>query len=140
MKKFLLTAILLLMPAALFAADEIGVPKWSFEAKGGLFTPDLPEWNTYYGDRNMSEYGISWAYKVFRQLEVGVEGIFCRDKGFGYAPLHQELNATVNYQTFPLNVFVLVRGVFAEGQVLVPYVGGGWSRIFYRQEISDRVT
>lgn len=138
MKKFLLTVILLLMPAFLFAAEEIGVPKWSVEVKGGSFIPDLPGYSNYYGDRDMGEFGAAWSYKIFRQLEAGVEGMYSWDKGTGYAPLHGAYNATVDYQLFPLNAFVLIRGVFAEGQFLVPYVGGGWTRVFYRQKISDQ--
>jgi hypothetical protein len=137
-KKFLLIVILFLVPAASFAADDLlETPRWSFEVKGGLFTPDLPQWEDYY-DGDMTEFGIAWAYKIFRQLEVGVEGIYSKSSGMGFAPIHGELNATVDYMRLPLNVFVLVRGVFDEGQVLVPYVGGGWTRVFYQQEISDQ--
>ena len=30
------------------------------------------------------------------------------------------------------------RGVFSENQWLIPYAGGGWTRMFYREEVTDQ--
>ena len=55
-------------------------------------------------------------------------------------PGHGTLSGNVSYDLYPLNVFVLLRGVISERQWLVPYVGGGWTRIFYQDKIQDQNT
>jgi hypothetical protein len=110
-------------------------PHWSLELKGGVFMPDIDNWATYYGRRDISEYGGSLAYKIIQQIEVGLEGSYIRDKGRGLALLHNIVTGDVTYELAPLNVFVLVRGVFSENQVLIPYAGGGWTRMYYREKV-----
>jgi hypothetical protein len=118
------------------AADpDVERPHWSLELKGGVFIPDIDNWTTYYGRRDISEYGGSLAYKIIRQIEVGLEGSYIRDKGRGLALLHNIVTGDVTYELAPLNVFVLARGVFRENQVLIPYAGGGWTRMYYREKV-----
>ena len=139
MKKIILILVFVVSPAALFAAEPIATrPHWSLEVKGGDFTPDIANWSQAYGKRYTREYGGSLAYKVFRPLEVGIEGSYIEDKGQGLAPLHNVLTGKVTYNLYPVNVFVLARGVFSERQWLVPYVGGGWTRIFYDEEVEKQ--
>jgi len=139
LKKFILILVLLISPAALFAEEPIAErPHWSLEIKGGDFIPDIDNWSQYYGRKYTREYGGSLAYKLLRPLEVGIEGNYIEDKGKGLAPLHNMPAGKVTYKLYPVNVFVLVRGVFSENQWLVPYVGGGWTRMFYRQEVEDQ--
>ncbi len=142
MKKLFLIMVLAVLPSAVFAADAYTeLPHWSLEIKGGHFMPDIDNWSAAYGRRYTSEYAGSLAYKITRQLEAGVEAGFVRDKGQGLAPIHSAQSGVnvfageVTYQLFPVNVFVLARGVFSEKQWLVPYVGGGWTRIFYKEEV-----
>jgi len=110
-------------------------PHWSLELKGGVFIPDIDNWATYYGRRDISEYGGSLAYKITPQIEVGLEGSYIKDKGRGFAPGHGIVTGDVTYELAPLNVFVLVRGVFRDNQVLIPYAGGGWTRMYYREKV-----
>jgi hypothetical protein len=141
-KNFLFIVILSIMPSALFGADRpVDRPYWSLELKGGRFQPDIDNWEDYYGNKYAGEFGGALAYKVIRQLELGIEGTFTRDTGQGYAPINSAASGTtilagrVIYELAPLNVFVLARGIFSEDQWVVPYVGGGWTRMFYREEI-----
>lgn len=146
MKKIILAIILVILPAVLFAAEPTAErPHWSLELKGGNFIPDIEDWSTYYGKRYMSQYGGSLAYKLIRQIEVGIEGMYSRDSGQGLAPLHTQaaggipvFAGRVTYEVAPLNVFVLVRGLFNEKQWIVPYAGGGWTRMFYREEVEHQ--
>ena len=50
------------------------------------------------------------------------------------------VSGEVTYELYPLNVFVLVRGIINEKQWLVPYVGGGWTRMYYRVKVQDQDT
>jgi len=117
------------------AEQDLDRPHWSLELKGGIFVPAIENWGTYYGRRDTSEYGGSLAYKIIRQIEVGLEGSYIRDEGRGFAPEHGSVTGNVTYELAPLNVFVLARGVFRENQVLIPYAGGGWTRMYYREEV-----
>jgi hypothetical protein len=145
LKKMLLVLFFVTVPAALFAAPVPERPHWSLELKGGLFTPDIENWSGFYESRDINEYSGAVAYKIFRGIEVGVEGTCSRASGSGFAPIHTQLNGgipvlagQVVYQVCPINVFVLTRGIFTEGQWVVPYAGGGWTRIFYREEVKNQ--
>ena len=139
MKKIILILVIIISPTVLFAEEPIAErPHWSIEIKGGDFIPDIDNWSRAYGKRYTSEYGGSLAYKVLRPLEVGIEGTYIEDIGQGLAPLHKMAAGKVTYKLYPVNVFVLARGVFNEKQWLVPYVGGGWTRMFYKEEVEKQ--
>lgn len=138
MKIIFLTAILMVSSITGYAAER---PYWSFVLKGGLFYPEIEDWEAYYGRRNTGQYAVSLAYKFFRALEAGLEGGYIRDKGRGLAPRHSAeaggpvYAGSVTYELFPIHVFALGRLIFSESQWLVPYAGAGWTRIYYREEI-----
>ncbi len=140
MKKLILLIVMgvMVLPAWVFAETALERPHWSLELKGGEFFPAIDNWAQYYGKKYTAEYGGSLAYKVLRQVDVGIEGNYVRDKGQGLAPIHNLTTGNVTYTACPVNVFVLLRGVFSEQQWLVPYVGGGWTRIFYKEEVENQ--
>ncbi len=142
MKKiFLFLFIISLFPSGIVRAEAVlDRPHWSFEFKGGLFVPAFDNWSAYYGRRDTSQYGGSLAYKILKQVEVGVEGSSISDKGRAIGLLHETATGKVTLDLYPLNVFVLFRGEFADTQWLIPYAGGGWTRIFYREEIEHQGT
>lgn len=134
MRKLLALFILSLMPITVQAAEPLlKRPYWSLEVKGGRFTPEIDNWKDYYGRESTGHYAGTLAYKIIRQLEAGIEGAYIRDKGQGYAPSHDLVSGNVKYELAPLSVFVLFRGVFNEEQWVVPYLGGGWTRVYYKE-------
>jgi hypothetical protein len=136
MNNIFLILLLVFLPVAVLADDQIQErPHWSLELKGGLFYPALSNWNQYYGDDKTDQFGASLAYKFTRWLELGIEGSYISAKGQGFAPLHGTTAGKVTYELFPLNVFVLFRGIVDEKQWIVPYVGGGFTRIYYSEKI-----
>ena len=120
------------------AAD--GLPRWSLEIKGGNFFPDEDDWKGYYGDDKTGQFSAALAWKPLRQLEFGVDAARIRDRGQGIAPQQEQLSGDVTLELYPMQIFALVRGVFSESQWLVPYLGGGWSRIYYEQDIRGQET
>ena len=142
MKRAIGYALLLIMiPLAAQAAEPLPErSRWSLELKGGVFIPAIDNWATYYGRRDTSEFGGSLAYKIFKQIEIGVEGTYISDKGKGSAPLHNTVAGSVTYKLAPLNVFLLARGRFRDNQWLVPYAGGGWTRMYYKEEVQYQGT
>jgi len=140
-KKILVLLIALILPAVAYAEEPLlERPHWSLELKGGTFAPVIEHWAQYYGKKDMPEYAGTLAYKVLRQVEIGVGAGLAKDKGMGWAPIHGTLSGDVSYTLYPINVFVVVRGVINENQWLVPYIGGGWTRMYYRQTVEGQGT
>lgn len=128
----------LLLPSAALAEDTLlGQPHWSLEVKGGRFEPVLANWSQFYDKRSMPEYAATLAYKLLRQVEIGVGAGWIRGKGHSFAVLHGIAAGNVIYELYPVNAFVLARGILNEDQWLVPYVGGGFTRMYYREKIED---
>lgn len=125
-------------PLAAHAEKDAIVPNWSLEVKGGYFFPEIPDWSTYYGDDKTWQIAASLAYKLIRQIEIGIDVGKIEDRGSGYAPTNDMVAGRVIYQLYPVNAFALVRGVFSEDQWLVPYVGGGFTMIYYREKIEGQ--
>lgn len=147
MKNIFLILLCILLPAAASAESiDADRPHWSLEVKGGIFTPEIDDWAAFYGERSTGQFEASLAYKVLRQVEVGVAAGRIRDGGQGYAPMHSQATGSaiyaghVNYQLFPVNAYVVLRGIFSENQWVVPYVGGGWTRMYYKEEIDLQPT
>jgi hypothetical protein len=121
-----------------YADNALPPPRWSLEFKYGEFTPDIEDWETYFGDESTKQIGFGFAYKIFRWFEAGLEGNYIRDKGQGYLPLNDTLGGDVTYNLYPAHAYVLLRGIFFEDQWVVPYIGGGYSKVWYRQEIDNQ--
>ena len=137
MKTAALLLALLSLSAAAYAAEPER-PHWSLELKGGAFFPGASDWSTYYGKSYMAEFGAAAAYKVYRQLEIGVEAGYGTATGKASAPLNGIVTGQVTYEVVPVGVFLLARGIFSEDQLLVPYAGGGWNRTFYWQRVQNQ--
>jgi hypothetical protein len=131
--------ISLLLPAAAFAEyTPLERPHWSLELKGGTFSPSLPDWEKFYGRKNMPEYALSLAYKFTRRIETGIEIGTARTTGTAAAPLHDVLAGEVKYRIVPVNAFFVYRGSFGEDQWLVPYAGGGFTKILYWETVESQ--
>jgi hypothetical protein len=115
-------------------------PDWRLEIKGGDFEPELEEWARFYGKDHTDQAGISVAYKFLPQVEVGLEVDYIHDKGVGTLPQSGNLGGEVDSQLYPAHLYVLLRGIFFENQWVVPYVGGGATRVYYRQDIDNQAS
>lgn len=125
--------IVFFVPAIVNASDLLEPPHWSLEVKGGTFAPALADWATYYGSRSMPKIEGSLAYKLIRQVDVGISVGYAKDKGHAIAS-----TGNVTYEIVPVNLFILLRGVMDEDQWLVPYAGGGFSRLYYKEQIEGQ--
>jgi opacity protein-like surface antigen len=140
MKQAFTIAALLCLLAGAAQAAEADRPHWSVEIKGGLFYPEIEDWERFYGSNHTSQYGVMIGFKPLRWMDVGIETGYIRDKGQGYAPLNDLVTGAVTYELAPVSVVLLLRGVFSEDQWLVPYVGGGYTRMYYREKIEGQAT
>jgi len=113
-------------------------PRWSFEFKGDRFQPTLPDWDQYYGSDTMHQFVAALGYMPLRVLQVGGEVGYSHDHGQGTLPSSGASGGEVNYTLMPVHVYVQARGAFTEGQWLIPYVGGGWTYLYYDQEVVNQ--
>jgi hypothetical protein len=86
----------------------------------------------------MPEYALSLAYKLRRQVDIGIEGGLARTRGPATATLHGSQAGNVTYEIYPVNAFVLFRGVARENQLVIPYIGGGFTKILYREAVEGQ--
>lgn len=141
MKKTIVLLALIVLCRAAHAEDALpDRPHWSLEVKGGSFTPSLADWSFYYGKKDMTEFAASLAYKLLPQLDFGAGAGWIEGKGRAYQTFHQTLTGDVNYDLYPVEVFVVVRGAVTEDQWVIPYIGGGWTRMYYRQQAPGQET
>ena len=118
-------------------ADEPATsPRWSFEFKGGLFKPAQSDWKRFYGSDAMNQFIVALGYMPLRALQLGAEIGYSQDKGRGLLPSSGALGGEVKYTLVPVHIYLTLRGVFTKGQWLIPYIGGGWTRAYYDQEVS----
>jgi hypothetical protein len=80
----------------------------------------------------------SLAYKLIRQIDVGISVGYAKDKGHALAPGHSSAAGNVTYEIVPVNLFILLRGLVSEDQWVVPYVGGGFTRLYYKEKIEGQ--
>ena len=140
-----LLAVLLVAPAQ--AADNAGkqaqirpyvAPHWVFEFKGGLYYPDLNDYETYYGDDNSTIWALAGAYKITNWLEVGAELGYTNAEGVGSLPNNGILGGDVDYTLMPLQIFLNLQYEASADQLFVPYAGVGIATAWYKQEISQQ--
>ncbi len=113
-------------------------PSWALEFKIGRFAPDIDNWETFYGNDYTHDLAGAFSYKLLEKIEFGLQGSWIRDRGQGFLPSNNVNGGRVKYQLFPLNAFVLFRGIYSPNQWFVPYIGGGFSRTYYRINIENQ--
>jgi len=119
------------------AQDSDGTaPRWSVEIKAGRFQPEVPDWETHYGNDATRAFAVALGRKVIRQVEVGAELLYGSDRGQGNLPLNERRGGDVLYEFAPVHAYILARGVLSERQWLVPFFGAGIGQLYYRQQVS----
>ncbi|HEY3488095.1 MAG TPA: hypothetical protein VGL10_08515 [Gammaproteobacteria bacterium] len=113
-------------------------PHWTLEIKVSEFEPELEEWETFYGEDRADQISFAVARKFLRWAEVGAEIGYIDDEGVGQLPINDTLGGEVTFNMFPLHLYVLGRGIFFEDQWVIPYVGAGMTRAYYRQAIENQ--
>ncbi|MGI9343425.1 MAG: outer membrane beta-barrel protein [Gammaproteobacteria bacterium] len=130
-------SLLFALPGVSQATDPT---PWLFEIKGGIYEPDLPMYETFYGDDRNGYFAGAFGYQFRRWLELGGEVGYARDTGVGLQPGNNQLGGTVKYTLVPAHVFVNLVGKKTHDQLFVPYAGAGLSMAYYKQEVDGQST
>ena len=110
-------------------------PRWMLELKVGRFDPELEGYQRFYGDDETRYWSVEVAYRFRRWLEVGGGLAHMRDKGVGLLSISGALGGEVTYTLMPVHAFFNLRGDFSQDQLVVPYIGVGVTRSYYKQKI-----
>ena len=113
-------------------------PHWNFEIKGGYFFPDLPDYETFYGDDKDFYFALASSYRFRNWLEFGGEIGHMSDSGVGIQPGSGQLGGKVRYTLIPVHAFVNFMYQRNYSQWLVPYIGAGLSVAYYNQDIDQQ--
>lgn len=113
-------------------------PKWSLELKSGDFEPELEDFRTFYGSDTSKHSAIAIGYKLLRTVDVGIEYGRMRNTGVGQLPLNGGTGGEVTFTMEPVHAYILLRGIWGEDQIGVPYIGGGVTRVSYKEDILNQ--
>jgi len=137
MLKLLLVVFLVSISLDCVADANSQKPHRTLEFFGEVYEPTDEKWETYYGSRNMLAASMSSAFRFFNVFDLGISVSYAKDRGKGVLPLSQLSAGDVTYEVAPVELFLLLRARFSSRQWVVPYAGGGYTRLFYRQTIDD---
>ena len=112
-------------------------PKWSLEFKYGEFEAELEDFERFYGDSDHHP-AIAFGYKLLRTVEIGLEYGQIRAKGVGELPINGSTGGEVTLTLKPTHLYLLLRGIWGEDQICVPYIGGGYTEVSYEQDVSNQ--
>ena len=139
-RKILFAILMSLFASMLHAAegDWLERPHLSLAIKGGYFYPEEDDWDRFYDDSYTPAFAAEAAWMLTRYFEIGAGAGYIHDSGEGFLPENNTTGGDVDIYLYPVNAYVKLRGVFREDQLLVPYIGGGWTQVFYKQEIENQ--
>jgi hypothetical protein len=131
----LIWTVLLTIPAR---ADDFA--RWSLGFKGGYFTPALDQWKANYGSSGNVEWSGQLGFKITRQWELGIDGGYFSDTGTALTQSGLTSILEQKISLFPVQVYLLYRLIRDEDQLFVPFVGGGYTHVIYRQSLEGKET
>ncbi len=110
-------------------------PTSSLSIKGGYFIPNIDDWSDHFEERGVSYGGLELGWKLTRRFELSLSLDYYKAKGKAITPTGRTSADEVTFQQVPVYASLLYRFVFYEDQPIVPYIGGGYTHQFYRQEL-----
>lgn len=104
---------------------------WNIGIKGGVFQPELDQWQTFYDSKYAGTGAVEASFSPFRLLELGLRTGFIRKSGVGSYDNSGDLGGEVSFNLFSAEAYAQFVLRFVERQWLVPYVGMGYGEEFY---------
>jgi len=131
---FIYVVLLLLTHAPSIRAEQ---PKWSVALKGGYTFPETDGWEDNYGDDGFWTLGVEIGWKINRRLELNASISYGDDSGKALTPSGKESVDDLDFEHLPIHISVLYRFISDEDQFIVPFLGGGYTHLFYKLEFVD---
>lgn len=109
----------------------------SFSLNGGYFMPDIDGWESHYGAEGVWTGGVEFGNTLAEGLELSVNLSYLKKEGSATTPTGRVSTDTATYEQVPIHVSLTYRLLFQDDQAIVPYIGGGYTHVFYREKIND---
>lgn len=110
-------------------------PSWTYEASGGFYYTNDEDWESRYGENRIIEVSGSVAKRIFSVIDLGISFNYGIDKGTGIGSVSGGTGDPTTHEMLLADAFLILRARFTEGQWIVPYAGGGYTRYHYRQTV-----
>ncbi|MEW6486373.1 MAG: fibronectin type III domain-containing protein [Thermodesulfobacteriota bacterium] len=117
--------------------------QWTASAKGGVWFPAESGWDDHYDSAIAADWRLAFGLRLLSRFEVGLEGGYRKTEGEVDTnrrgdPLGRTLEQTLT--VFPVQAYVVYDLRGAPDALVVPYVGAGYSRYYYRHEVEEAST
>lgn len=97
--------------------------------------PNIDGWSDHFEENGVSYGGLELGWKLTRRFELSLSLDYYQAKGNAITPTGRASADEVTFQQVPVYASLLYRFVFYEDQPIVPYIGGGYTHQFYRQQL-----
>ncbi|MBI4691006.1 MAG: hypothetical protein HY754_12205 [Nitrospirae bacterium] len=111
-------------------------PRWSLGLRGGSLKSEIVGWEDHYHHKGSGLFGIEAGWKPFRQAELNIDVSYSSAKGSAITQSGRTSSDTVTFTQIPVHLSLLFRLAFLENQIVVPYAGGGYSCVAYRERLN----
>ena len=113
------------------------LPKWSLELKKGDFEPQEQQFKDFFRGGETDNSAFALGYKILRTVEAGLEYGSMKGSGSTALSINTTTDNDLTYRLQPTHLYVLLRGIWGEDQIGVPYIGAGITRSSYELEFDS---
>lgn len=112
-------------------------PESSFSLNGGYFIPDVDGWESHYDAKGAWTSGVEFGNELTEGIELSVNLSYLKKEGSATTATGRISADTATYEQVPIHVSISYRLIYKDDQAIVPYIGGGYTHLFYREKIND---
>jgi hypothetical protein len=113
------------------------MPEVFLTLRGGAMKPKLSQWDTFYEDSHMKNYGLELGYHLRWGFSILTRAQTMKTRGKGLLTSTSSLGSDVDYKLYPLQGGLQWEFAFTPRDLVRPFLAGGYAHAIYRQEVSD---
>jgi hypothetical protein len=118
------------------STEGASLPSWSFSLKAGAYQPNESDYDLNYGNPRIFRGDLELGYRITRRIETGVSVGFSIDNGHALGAISGTPSGVEQQLILiPTQLYLIYQFAFKDGQVLVPYFGGGYTHITYHRSV-----
>jgi hypothetical protein len=138
-REILFGLMILLVGAS--STQGASLPSWSFSIKAGAYQPSAEGYDAQYGNPREFRIDLDLGYKITRRIEAGLSIGYFNDNGLALGAISGTTSGVKQQLVLiPTQLYLVYEFAFKDGQILVPYLGGGYTHITYRRYVEGQGT
>jgi len=123
------------------STEAAPLPSWSFSIKAGAYQPSAEDYDANYGDPREFRIDLELGYKITRRIEAGLSVGYFMDNGLALGAVSGTPSGVKQELVLiPTQLYLVYEFAFKDGQLLVPYFGGGYTHMTYRRYVEGQGT